>query len=627
MQLTLKKKLIGASLSAVLVMASALTWLSTEQLLDQTRTSSHARAKALGRSAAKAISDWISIRKDIVSSLKNYAQKENIIDFLQQARQSGGFDDIFFGNTQGDMYRSHPERNRKNYDPRSRPWYRDAHLADKQIITTAYQDAITKASIVTIAEPIKNNGKFLGVIGADVLIDQLIDDVISLDAGKNANTMLIDAQNGVFLAHPDNQYVLKPIKSLFPSLSMSVINKAVLEGTIENFMINGNEKLFYFISVPQTPWLFAIQMDKKTEEYRHIKLIREMLFTVIIITALVIFAVSWLVGFLFQDLIKVSKALEEITNGEGDLTQRLEPCSDDEVGRLARNFNSFVGNMHEMMVKLSCISTSLSEQANHTAKQAAIRSKHILQQQGEIKMVATAVNDMASATQEIANNADNTANNSEEAVSACVHGSEQVIQTQSSIQNLAEEVRVATSVIQELEAHGNSINTILSTIQGIAEQTNLLALNAAIEAARAGEQGRGFAVVADEVRVLSQRTHASTKEIQDTIEKLQETTTKAVSIMDDSLQLSTTSVDDANSAASSLTKIHEAVERISDMATQIASAAEEQANVTNEITRNTQGISDVSNQFSDEARDTADKAAELSKLSSELEHEISHFKL
>ncbi|WP_158133387.1 methyl-accepting chemotaxis protein [Vibrio navarrensis] len=627
MKLTLKQKLIGASLSAVVIMAAALTWLSAGQLSNQTRNGVYARAQSLGEAAAQGISDWISIRKNIAKAFNDYSEESDVVPYLQQARKAGGFDDIFLGTPAGEMYRSHPERNRADYDPRVRPWYKDASAAGKQIITTAYQDAITNALLVTIAEPVRHNGKLVGVVGADVLIDQLINDVISLDAGKNAHAMLIDTQDGTFLAHPNKALSLKPVNTLLKQFTMQDIERAASQGAIEEAIVNGQQKLFYFVKVPQTPWMFAIEMDRATEEASLSQLMREMLITATLITAAVIAAVYWLVGFLFRDLGRVSHALEEIASGEGDLTQRLEPRSDDEVGKLAENFNRFVGNMHTMVSKLSEVSASLSEQAKMTAQQAEERSQRISLQQDEINMVATAVNEMAAATQEIAGNADHTAQNAEEAVSACVHGSSQVTQTQGSIQNLSQEVQVATNVIQELEAHGNSINTILSTIQGIAEQTNLLALNAAIEAARAGEQGRGFAVVADEVRVLSQRTHASTQEIQQTIEKLQSTTSQAVGIMDDSRELALTSVDDANSAAVSLTQIHTAVVRISDMATQIASAAEEQASVTTEITRNTEGIRDVSNELAAEAHEAAAQASMLSDLSHELEQEIRRFKL
>ncbi|KJY70784.1 chemotaxis protein [Vibrio coralliilyticus] len=627
MKLSLKQKLIGASLLAVVLMASALTWLSADQLFQQTRNGVNARAESLATAASEGISDWITIREDIAKAFNDYSQEQDVVPYLQQARKAGGFDDIFLGTPEGGMYRSHPERNRADYDPRVRPWYKDANAAGRQIITTAYKDAITNALLVTIAEPVRRNGKLVGVVGADVLIDQLIDDVINLDAGENAYAMLIDTQDGTFLAHPNKDLSLKPVTTLSKKLTMSAIEHAANSGAMEIIERKGQEKFYFFKKVPGTQWIFAIEMDRQTEEAAHTALLENLLLTATIITIIVIAVVSWLVSFLFRDLGRVSHALEEIASGEGDLTQRLEPRSDDEVGQLATNFNTFVGNMHAMVSKLSHVSASLSEQAKQTAEHAEERSARIRLQQDEINMVATAINEMAAATQEIAGNADNTAQNSTEAVTACVHGGKQVVQTQSSIQNLAQEVQVATDVIQELETHGNSISTILSTIQDIAEQTNLLALNAAIEAARAGEQGRGFAVVADEVRVLSQRTHASTQEIQQMIETLQSTTGKAVSIMGDSRQLADTSVTDADSAAVSLTQIQSAVEQISDMATQIASAAEEQASVTSEITRNTVGIRDVSNELADEAHDAAAQAAQLSELSHELEQEIGRFKL
>lgn len=627
MKLTLKHKLIGASLSAVVVMATALTWLSASQLQQQTSNAVYTRADAISSTAAKGISDWISIRKSISTAFNFHIEAQDVVPYLQQARNAGGFDDIFYGTTEGAMYRSHPERNRADYDPRTRPWYKDAASAGKQIITTAYSDAITGALLVTIAEPVRLQGRMSGVVGADVLIDQLIDDVISMDAGKGAQTMLIDGQDGSLLAHPDKSLLLKPVTTLSSALDIRTIERVANQGELIALNLNGIKKYFFFAAVPDTPWYFAIQMDSNIEYAAHSELITGLMITALLITLVVVVIVSWLVSFLFRDLGRVSKALEEIASGDADLTQRLEPRSDDEVGQLASNFNTFVSNMHTMVLKLSQVSTALSQQAKVTATQAEERSSRIRLQQDEINMVATAINEMAAATQEIAGNADHTAQNSGEAVTACAHGSGQVAQTQRSIQSLAQEVQVATDVIQELEAHGHQISTILSTIQNIAEQTNLLALNAAIEAARAGEQGRGFAVVADEVRVLSQRTHASTKEIQQMIETLQATTGKAVGIMDDSRRLADTSVDDANAASVSLEQIHKTVERISDMATQIASAAEEQASVTSEITRNTVGIRDVSNDLAQEAHSAAEQAAELSELSHELEQEIRRFKL
>ncbi|MFA0120529.1 methyl-accepting chemotaxis protein [Vibrio sp. 10N.261.48.A2] len=626
MKLTLKQKLIGASLSAVVVMATALTWLSANQLFEQTRNGVYLRAESVSEAASEGIKNWIDIRTDIASAFNDFSREDDVVPFLKQARVAGGFDDIFLGTPEGGMYRSHPERNRAGYDPRQRPWYQEANAAGKQIITTAYQDAITQALLVTIAEPVRHNGKLVGVVGADVLIDQLVNDVISLDVGDNAYAMLIDASDGTFLAHPDSALSLKPVSQLSNDISMPIIENAVRTGSIEIIKERGAEKLLYFTNVPNTNWIFAVQMDKATEEANHSTLLTQLITTAVIITLIVIVLVSWLVSFLFRDLNRVSAALEEIASGEGDLTQRLEPKSDDEIGKLAENFNRFVGNMHTMVIKLSEVSAALGNQARQTASQAEERSARIQMQQDEINMVATAVNEMAAATQEIAGNADQTAQNSSEAVGACEHGTGQVTQTQSSIQNLAQEVQVATNVILELEEHGNSINAILSNIQGIAEQTNLLALNAAIEAARAGEQGRGFAVVADEVRVLSQRTHSSTDEIREMIETLQKNSVSAVESMQRSQDLAQSSVDDANNATIALEEIATSIQQISEMASHISNAASEQRSVTGEVSKNIQLVNDVSENMSTEADNSRHLSEELRGIAQQLNTQVQLFK-
>ncbi len=622
----LKHKLIGASLLAVIITASALTWLASNQLFEQTRNGVYSRAESVTSAATTGISNWITLKAEIAHAFNDYSQEEDVVSFLQISRKAGGFDDIFFGTPQGEMFRSHPERNRADYDPRQRPWYQEAQRENKQIITSSYQDAITQSLLVTIAEPVYKNGQLLGVVGADVLIDQLINDVISLDAGKDTITMLIDS-DGTFLAHPNKALIKKEVNRYFSDMSAQSIQDSISANRIEVANINGSEKLVYFSKVPNTNWTFAVEMTKETEEAAHSALLREIILLSIVLTVIVAVGVTTLVNLLFRDLIRVSDALAEISSGEGDLTQRLEPHSDDEVGQLAINFNTFVGNMHSMVCRLRDISVTLANQANSTAEGAEERNVRIQHQMDEINMVATAINEMAAATQEIAGNADNTAQTAEETVTASNHGAEQVSQSQHSIDNLAKEVETATGVIEELHHNAQNINTILSTIQNIAEQTNLLALNAAIEAARAGEQGRGFAVVADEVRILSQRTHASTQEIQQMIETLQGTTQKAVGIMEDSQNLANTSVEDAQSASASLLQITNSVTQISDMAAQIAAAAEEQSSVTEEITRNTEAVRDVSNELTEETKQSVIQASELSELSNELKQEINRFKL
>lgn len=626
MRFTLKQKLTAACVSAVMFTSVLLTWLSSSELFKQTQQDLLTRAQSVSYAATTGISNWISIRGDIAASFKDYSQKKEIISFLEMSRKAGGFDDIFFATPNGGIYRSYPERGTAGHDPRDRPWYQEAIKQNRQIITPSYQDGITQSLLVTIAEPVYKNGELLGVIGADVLVDQLVSDVISLNAGKDAKVMLIDSDD-TFLAHPDKSFLKRSVNEYYSGVTSEKMATLMQAKHIDEVMVKDSAKFVFFSPVSDSQWTLVVELTKETEEASYFDSLQDTILLSAFLTLVIAFSVTYLLNLLFKDLMRVSDALAEIATGEGDLTQRLEPKTDDEIGQLAVNFNVFVANMHSMVCRLRDISQNLAIQASTTAKSAEDRNQRIQDQMGEINLVATAINEMAAATQEISGNADNTAGTAEKTVVVSQHGAELVNQSQVSIGNLANEVEMAAQVITELHANAQNINTILVTIQNIAEQTNLLALNAAIEAARAGEQGRGFAVVADEVRVLSQRTHTSTQEIQQMIDALQSTTLKTVHIMKESHQLADTSVNDAQSASDSLGEITVSVSQINDMATQIATAAEEQSTVTAEITRNTEAVRDVSHELTQETEQAAEQASHLSDLSEELREEINRFKL
>lgn len=348
---------------------------------------------------------------------------------------------------------------------------------------------------------------------------------------------------------------------------------------------------------------------------------------ILVLLVITILALNWFNGVLLQPLHKVSESLSQIASGGGDLSRRLPVTSNDEVGLLAENFNSFVDHMNDLVRHIRAQASELQDNARAMADSAVKSVRELNVQQQQIGMVAQAMNEMTNATQEIAHHAEHTADSVRESVSSAGAGKQQVDKTRDSIVVLAEKVEQAGAVISTLNNNAQNISGILATIQGIAEQTNLLALNAAIEAARAGEQGRGFAVVADEVRVLSQRTHASTEEIQAMIAALQSTAQNAVAIMEEGSRLANGSVQNADNASQSLDRINAAVGAISGMAVQIATAAEEQSHVVKEVLGNTTAIQQVANEAAADASRGEARAKSLQDLALGLNDKVSSFRL
>jgi len=351
-----------------------------------------------------------------------------------------------------------------------------------------------------------------------------------------------------------------------------------------------------------------------------------------IISTIIAIIVSLLVYVLFRALIvsrlsSLENRFHDIAEGEGDLRQRIDINGHDAIDRLGENFNIFLDKIHSTMNEVVTVSTELTTSSEHLTSVAIDSQQEISHQKSEIDQAATAVNEMSATVQEVARNASTAAESAYDADKEAHSGHQVVVETTKAIQALADEVVKAADVIHMLETDSNNIGVVLDVIRGIAEQTNLLALNAAIEAARAGEQGRGFAVVADEVRTLASRTQESTEEINSMIEKLQSRASEAVNVMENSRTHAKYSVEQAAMAGGSLESITGAVATISDMNTQIASASEEQSSVGEEINRNIVSISSVADRSVEASQKTAESSQQLTDLAIRLQSLIGTFKL
>ncbi|QSR49630.1 methyl-accepting chemotaxis protein [Aeromonas veronii] len=618
--LSLKQKILLSVVIALSLVILLLSWQSYSSQKSLLLQGSQEQLQRLGTQQAERVSDWLAARRDVIQALGNKAGAEPL-NALQQAQVSGRFQLTYFGESSGKMNDSDPSINRDGYDPRSRGWYQEAMSKGGLIVTKPYLDVAYNIMVVTLAQPVAG-----GVVGGDLSIASLVEDVTKMQLPADGFAIMMH-KDGTIIAYKDAAKAMKPASEIDNDLTNALIeqSKSSKDLVPAYFDSEGRDKLLWAADIPDTDWELVLVLDKAALEAPLSSLLMTQLGMALLVLVGSILAISWLVSMLLGPLTKVSQALARIADGNGDLTQRIKIDANDEVGQLANSFNRFVGSQHQLIGNIRQLANELNADAERSlvTNQAAV--DELQRQQQEVTMVATAVTEMASATMEIAGNAENTAAAAQQSAQSSEQGKMLVNKTRQSINGLAEEVGQATEVIGELSRHAQAITSILSTIQGIAEQTNLLALNAAIEAARAGEQGRGFAVVADEVRVLSRRTQDSTQQIQSTIETLQQTTARAVSLMQTSQGLADNSVQDADQAVRALEEITSAISLISDMAGQIATAAEEQTQVTGEITQNTTAIKDVSDEITAAAMRDLDQAHSLKGRATDLNQQVSTF--
>ncbi|QBF25170.1 methyl-accepting chemotaxis protein [Pseudomonas tructae] len=498
--------------------------------------------------------------------------------------------------------------------------------------------------LASFVEPIMIDGTFQGIAGADLSVNFIQDMLINADRQlyNGAGELALVSGNGRLVA-----FTKDPGK--FGEKASDVLDAnaagtlAQLKGENLHYEVDqaaGRIELYLPFKIANTDarWTLLLELPINAVMADVEKLqndlgaqrradITGMTLVGLGIAALGLLVIWLLAKGIARPLRQMVAMLDDIAQGEGDLTRRLSSDRADELGSIATGFNTFLSKLQAMISQVVASVQKVSDSSEHTADIAIRTNQGVHKQMAEIDLVATAVHEMTATAQDVARNATHAAQAASNADQAAHKGLAIVRDTSHSISALAEEIGRAVGVVQNLARDSENINAILIAIRAIAEQTNLLALNAAIEAARAGEQGRGFAVVADEVRNLAQKTQQATEEIQQMIQQLQQGTRDVVRVMEDSQGKTDDSVQQAARAAEALESITQAVSVINDMNTQIASAAEEQSAVAEDINRNVINIGQVANEVAGGADESSTASAELTKLAEQQRRLINQFRV
>ena len=581
----------------------------------------------MGSVTANTIQTWLGGRillvENLAQSLAINPEPAQAASLLEQKALTSTFMADYFGDNQGAFTIRPDSKMPDGFDPRTRPWYKDAVNSSSASLTEPYIDAVSGQMIISIGSAVKKAGQTLGVAGADLSLQTITDTINALNFNGLGYAFLISG-DGKVLVHPDKTLVTQYLKDIYPQ------DTPPISSAFSEIQANGKTRIVTFTPVKglgNVNWSIGLSVDKE-KAFAALNTFRT---SAVIATVIAVISIIALLGLLIRLLLQplhvMTRAMQNIAEGEGDLTRRLDVTSNDEFGTLGSAFNDFVERIHTSMREVSSATAQVNEVALRVVSASNSSMLNSDEQASRTNSVAAAINELGAAAQEIARNAAQASQQASDARGLATEGQQVVERSISSMQQLSQMLGTSSGHIESLNGKTVNIGQILEVITSISQQTNLLALNAAIEAARAGEAGRGFAVVADEVRNLAHRTQESAQQVQAMIEELQVSARASVSTMDESQRHSEDSVEIANLAGERLVSVTERIGEIDGMNQSVATATEEQTSVVESINMDITEINTLNQEGIENLQSTLRACTDLEQQAARLKQLVGSFRI